>query len=274
MHRVPALPLLLLLVPGLAVANDCRYTAQRDFDVDAAGLRRLEVTLHANDLVLEGAPGLAKVEVRARACASEAAWLADLTVEQHRAGDRLVIEPHPHERAFSFGMGYAYIDLRVRVPQTLLAEIHSGSGDADVAHVAALDYQAGSGDLRVDHIAGPLNLEVGSGDVSGSEVGSVDARGTSSGDISITDVHGPVEVGGTGSGDLVFRRVGGSVHVGHVGSGDVSLDGVQGDVGIDAVGSGDVSVADVGGDFTVHALGSGDVHHHGVHGTVSLPRED
>jgi hypothetical protein len=268
-------PLLVLLafLPGLVLADECRYTAQRAVDVDAAGLRTLAVTLHSSDLVVEGVPGLAKVEIRGRACASDAAWLPGLDVDQRREGDRLLVEPRAREASWSPG-GYAFIDLHLRVPPALAAEIASGSGDAEVSHVAALRYHAGSGDLRVDHVDGALAVQVGSGDVTGSEVGRLDVEGTSSGDLSLEGVHGPVEVARTGSGDLRFGHVGGSVHIGHVGSGDVSLDDVQGDVEIDAVGSGDVNVSGVGGNFTVHALGSGDVHHRDVRGTVSLPRED
>ena len=68
-------------------------------------------------------------------------------------------------------------------------------------------------------IPGTLGVEVSSGDVRGDDLGIVDVRSASSGDITLRDVHGPISVGHVGSGDLRFDTVG-SVSVGSVGSGD------------------------------------------------------
>ncbi len=267
--------LLICLAPSFALADECRFTAQHDFDVDAAGLKTVAFALGSSDVVLEGVPGLAKVEVRGRACASDHAWLANLGVDQQRSGDRLTITPRQErQKGWSwFGSSYAYVNLRVRAPAALAAEIRASSGDADVRNVAALSFDASSGDLRVDTIAGPLTIEVSSGDVNGGDVGSVEVRSSSSGDISLRKVRGDVKVARTGSGDLQFDTVGGSVTIDKVGSGDVSARHVGRDVTIGAIGSGDVGVGDVGGDFTVRAKGSGDVHHDDVRGKVSLPRD-
>ena len=264
----------LLAAPILAGANECRYSADRNFDVDAAALRTIAFDLSSSDLVLEGVPGLARIEVRGRACASEEAWLDELGVDQHTSGDRLEITPrNGHEHGHWFGSGYAYIDLRVRVPATLAAAIKSQSGDAEVDNVASLDYDASSGDLLVDHVRGPLGVNVSSGDVRGGDIGSVDVRGTSSGDIALHDVHGQVEVARSGSGDLRFDDVG-SVHIGSVGSGDVVVTHAGSDVIVDSIGSGDVSVRDVGGNFTVGSKGSGDVRHSNVRGRVDVPDDE
>ena len=37
------------LIPALAAANECRFTAQHDFDVDAAGLKTLAFSLGSSD---------------------------------------------------------------------------------------------------------------------------------------------------------------------------------------------------------------------------------
>ena len=267
---------LVFLMPALAVANDCAFTAQRDFDVAAAGLKTVAFALGSTDVRVEGVPGLAKVEVRGRACASEQAWLADLTVDQQRGGDRLTVTPREQRNGSGSWphVSYAYIDLRVRVPASLAVDIQSGSGDADVRDVAALDFSGSSGDLQVAHIAGPLAVKVSSGDVTGEDVGGIDVRGTSSGDINLRDVRGDARVERAGSGDLSFDVVSGMVVIGSVGSGDVSVNRVGRDVTVDSIGSGDVNVSDVGGDFSVHANGSGEVHHRDVRGKVSVPRDE
>lgn len=267
---------LIALAPAFAGASECRFTAQHDFDVDAAGLRSLAFALGSSDLHVEGVPGLDKIEVRAKACASDQAWLAALDVGQRRDGDRLSLTANTdRDSNWSwFGSSYASIDMRVRVPAGLAVQVVSGSGDVDARALASLDYKAGSGDLQANRIKEALAIEVGSGDVKGSDVGSVDIRGTSSGDIQLRDVRGDVRVGGAGSGDLQFDNVGGGVSIGSVGSGDVVLAHVDGDASVDSIGSGDVSAREIGGNFTVRTNGSGDIHHSGVRGTVSVPRED
>lgn len=269
--------LLFTFAPAFASADtDCRFIAHRDFDVDAAGLKSIAFRLGSSDLVVEGVPGLAKVEVRGRACASEEAWLADLKVDQQRSGDRLTLTPQ-QGRATNwhwFESSYASIDLEVRVPASMAIDIKASSGNSRVRDVASLAYDGSSGDLIADKIAGLLALELSSGDVQARDVGSADVRSVSSGDLTLRDVHGDVQVGRVGSGDLRLDNVGGGVTIGNVGSGDVTIGHVERSVGVDSLGSGDLDVADVGGDFTLRRKGSGDVHDRGVRGKVDVPRDD
>lgn len=271
-----SLLLLVPLLPAAAMAENCQFTAQRDFDVDAAGLKTLALQLGPTDAHVEGVAGLAKVEVRGRACASRQDWLGQLTVEQQRDGDRLVVTPHEeHGTNWSLGgSSYAWIDLRVRVPAGLAVDIRTASGDADVRGVAALDFKSASGDLRVSGIAGPFSAEVASGDIEGGNVGSFELRRTASGDIRLHDVHGDARVGSAGSGDVALEHVEGGVEVGSVGSGDLRLTHVARNVQVGSIGSGDVDADDIGGDFIVRARGSGDVNHRGVRGKVDVPKDD
>ena len=275
MRRFPFV-LLLAAVPGLAVAADgCKFTAQRDFDVDAAGLRNATFKLGASDLHIEGVPGLAKVEVRARACASDQDWLAGLTVDQQRSGDVLTVTANTERNTgwHWFESSYAWIELRVRVPAELAIATDGGSADVDARGLASLDFSAGSGDLEADRIAGALTTSAGSGDIRADDVGSVEVRRTGSGDITLRNVRGDARVARAGSADLRFEQVGGNVVVERVGSGDVTAEHVQRDVTIGSIGSGDIDVSEIGGNLTVRAKGSGDVHQSGVRGTVSLPVE-
>lgn len=265
--------LILSLFASAALANQCAYTAERNFDIDPAGLHALAFKLGSSDLQVRGVAGLAKIEVRGRACASEESRLAGLTVDQSRAGDRVTLTPNQaHEQSFSlFGSNYAYIDLEVRVPATLPIEVKSGSGDADIADVAALDFDSGSGDLIVHNVSGEVAVEVHSGDVKADDIGGLEVRRSGSGDVRARKVHGQVKVGHVGSGDLGFNDVAKSIHVESVGSGDVTVNRAGGDVVIGSIGSGDISVEDVGGDFVVQRAGSSDIHHHGVKGKVDVP---
>lgn len=271
---------LLFLAPLVSVASaadNCKFTAQRDFDVDAAGLKTLALQLGSTDAHVEGVAGLTKVEVRGRACASQQDWLDKLTVEQQRSGDRLVVTPHEEHSGMNWTLGgssYAWIDLRVRVPATLAIDIRSASGDADVRDVASLAFQAASGDLRVGNVAGAFSAEVASGDIEGKDVGSLDLRRTASGDIRLRNVHGDAHVGDGGSGDITLEHVDGGVEIGNIGSGDLRVSHVARDLRITSIGSGDISVDDIGGDFVVKSRGSGDLRRRDVRGKVDVPKDE
>lgn len=307
----------LLLAASLeaGAAQPCRYSAPRSAEIDAAGLKRLSVEIGPDHLVVRGQPGLAKVEVSGTACASREDWLEDVQVETARHGDSASLVARDGSRHFVFslfGGSYAYLKLDVRVPPSLWVQLKEGSGDADVAGIRALDASLGSGDLKVDSVAGRLALDVGSGDAVASNVGSLALASLGSGDVHVDGIRGDAHADGVGSGDLGLRNVQGSVSIGSLSSGDVKLAGVGGTVTVGSVGSGDVGIRDakgdvtvralasgdvtivraggnvqagsvgsgdfgaegVAGDFRVGSLGSGDVHHRGVKGKVSIPRSD
>jgi DUF4097 and DUF4098 domain-containing protein YvlB len=266
--------LVLIFFSSNALAYQCQFSAERNLDIDPAGLHALAFEIGSSDLHVRGVPGLAKVEVHGKACASEESKLAGLTVEQARSGDRVTVTPHQsNEQTFSvFGSNYAYIDLEVRVPEKLAVEVKSRSGDADIADIGSLDFSSHSGDLILHRVAGDVAVEVHSGDIIADEVGSLTVRHAGSGDVKAHGVRGEVKVGNVGSGDLGFNDISRGVHVDSVGSGDVTVNHAGGDVVIGSVGSGDISVASIGGDFRVGAAGSGDIHHRDVKGKIELPR--
>ncbi len=265
-------PLLLAAVSSTALADSCAFSAARNVEVDAAGLKTALFRLGANDLKLEGVAGLARIEVRGRACASDQAALDGLSVSQSRAGDRLTISVEDAARPGGWsGSRYAYIDLSARAPAALLAEIVAGSGDADVRRIAALTFTSGSGDLEAHEVAGPVTVEVGSGDAELDTVGALTLRSSGSGDVRARRVRGGVEVGRVGSGDLTFEDVAGDVRIERVGSGDVEVRDVGGSVSVGAIGSGDVIARGIRGDLTVQSQRSGSVQHSDVGGRVSVP---
>lgn len=253
---------------------ECRFSADRNFDVDAAGVKALQLVLGPHDARLEGVAAGNRIEVRGKACASDEAYLKDLDVQHERSGDRVRISAERDNPVHMnlFGTNYAYLQLDIRLPQSLLVELQTGSGDADVTNVAALRYGAGSGDLKARHIAGEVSVRVGSGDVIIDDLGSLAIERVGSGDIHATNVRGEVTVGNVGSGDLRLADVKGGVRVDSVGSGDVNVERAGGTVEVGSIGSGDVTVDEVGGDFVVHNAGSGDLRHHRVSGKVQVPR--
>lgn len=268
--------LLLIALPLAASATECRYSAPRNADLDAAGLNSLLLNLGDADLDIQGVQGLTKIEVRGTACASQESWLNDLQVSTNRNGSGATIEAqNNHNSMFGgFGSSYVYLKLQVRVPASLATNIHTGSGDVVANNLASLDFESGSGDLEARQIAGELTLQLGSADVKAKQVGSVNLHGTGSGDVRVDGVHGDVQAGHSGSGELTFSNVTGSVNVDHTGSGDVTVSDISHDVSVGSTGSGDVHADGVGGNFTVRATGSGDITHNNVKGTVSVPKND
>ena len=263
----------LLLASPLALANECQFSAERNLDIDPAGLQALRMQLGASDLNMQGDAAATRIEVHAKACASEQAWLDELQIEQNRQGSKVVVKQAQHpSHSGLFGRQYAYLDFVVRVPANLAIEIDSGSGDTHAANLASLDYHAGSGDLNLDRVAGAVSVTVGSGDVVANHVGALKVGSAGSGDLRVTDVQGDVAIGHVGSGDLTFSDVRGGVRVDSIGSGDFTAEKIGRDVYVGSIGSGDVTAKTVGGGLTVRSAGSGDIHHSGVVGKVDVPK--
>lgn len=265
----------LFLLGSVALADDCKFQADRSFTVDRAELTGLDVKTGRNDLRLQGEAGLGQVVVTAKACASDAEDIDKLKLTQRVDGGRLVIEAENPDSSGGFLLfpGYADLNIEIRLPSDMAVSVKTGSGDTTARDLQSLAYDAGSGDLDAQRIQEELMAEAGSGDITASELGRFVQTSVGSGDIDVREVRGSVEIGSVGSGDVSLRDVAGDVHVGGVGSGDVAVRGAA-SVTVDGIGSGDVDVEDVRGDFTVKDAGSSDITHRNVGGKVSVPTDD
>ncbi|WP_146909310.1 DUF4097 family beta strand repeat-containing protein [Arenimonas daejeonensis] len=248
-----SLALIALLCPALAAASDCEHSQDRSLTLDLAGVRSVRIEIGSNDLRLAPS-GAADARFGARACASSPELFEQLTLEQRREGDRLVIVA----RRDGYSVGwikpkYAYLEIDARLPASLAYEVKVGSGDADVSGLGSLRADVGSGDIEVRDIAGLLEVEVGSGDVLAENVGELRVDSVGSGDLEASGVRGDVLVRDIGSGDVDLRRVGGNVEIASIGSGDADVDEVTGDLRVIEVGSGEVSPSRIGGRTTLPA---------------------
>lgn len=288
----------------------CRYSAPRNTEIDAAGLKSLSVQIGADNLVIHGQTGLARIVVHGTACASEKQWLRQVKVETVRQGDTASVTTH--DGGWGFWLfrdgGYAYLKLDVRVPLSLAVKLDVGAGNAKASDLASLKATLGAGVLMAKNIVGALGLHVVSGDAEADSVGSLNVSGIDSGGASVNGVHGDARIGGVDSGDLNLRNVKGSVVLGlvnsgtakladtggrvkvhsvdsgelivHDVSGDVAVDRVssgivriehaEGNVSAGSVGSGDFDAYGVNGDFSVGAVGTGDIHYGRIKGKVSI----
>lgn len=244
-----------LLLPLAAQADErCDHSQPRNLQLDLSGVKAVVFELGSDDLAIEGVAG-AKARVEGRACSSDPAGLAGLSVTQRREGDKLVVTAE-HKDKFRFNFnGYRYMKLRATVPDNVAVQLKVGSGDASVDNVAALSADVNSGDIGIKRVRGLVTASVGSGDIDLERIGSLYLIRLGSGDLKGRDIAQGVKIGSVGSGDVELSRVGGSVELERIGSGDLEVDNVR-------------------GDLRVARVGSGDVRHSGVGGRVDIPKND
>jgi hypothetical protein len=241
----------LLAIALLQVPGDCRYEAERSARSDANGATQLDLRAGAGSLQVIGRPGLTEVRVRARACASSQQLLEQLRVTANRSGSTVAVETAEIEHDWDWSGEYARLDMVVEVPVGIAARMRDGSGEASIRGVGELTIQDGSGELRIDDVAGALSVEDGSGE------------------LSIRNVRGNVDIL-DGSGEVEAIDVTGSVTV-RDGSGTIRVDRIGGNVRVLDDGSGEVDATGVGGDLEVRAGRFERIRYADVRGTVNLP---
>jgi hypothetical protein len=267
--------------PLTAQADDCAFHAERSLDIDASGIESLRLDTGAGDLVVEGVDGLARIELRGRACASEQGALDGIRFVESRDGAvaRAATEIPDEGHDWSlFGSDYAYMDVRVRMPAALKLELRDSSGDMELSRLAGgVEITDSSGDMDLRDIGADVAISDSSGDIDVRGVkGGVTVRSDSSGDIDIVEVDGDATVEEDSSGDIALGRIAGNAHVGGDSSGDIEFDDIGRDASVGKDSSGDIRADTIGGDFRVDRKsgGSDNIRHNGVKGKVSLPPGD
>lgn len=272
--------ILLTGLPLAALADDCDFTAERTLEFDAKGLSAFKLDTGAGDLIVEGVPGLAKVEVRGKACASEEKALAGIQLFQQREGDIASVGTKIPDEGFTwslFSSHYAYMDVRVRMPSGLKLDLRDSSGDLEVSGLTnGLDVKDSSGDIDLHDLVGAVNVTDTSGDILVRHVsGDFTVISDSSGDINVDDVKGSAIVQEDSSGDISLKHITLDARVDRDSSGDIDFSDIGRDAIVGADGSGDIVADNVHRNFTVGAKsgGGGEIRHHDVTGEVTLPPE-
>lgn len=257
-------------------ADDCKFTAERDAKIDAAGAKSVEITARAGSLEIEGSKDAARVEAHGRACASDQKSLDEIRIDTRREGEVLYVDVRMPEMKGKWldddDDRYARLDVRITLPQKLAVTALDSSGEARVRNVASLNMTDSSGELRISDVAGDVTVRDSSGELSIRNVEGSVKLNDSSGDVDIAEVGRDVNVEVDSSGGLEIRQVKGNVRIEQDSSGDIRIDNVTGDVRIDSDSSGGVDVARVGGAFSLGMKGSGDVQFADIKGAVSVPR--
>ena len=269
--------LILSCAAGVAVADDCSYRADREFNADAAGLTALKLSTGAGDLRIEGVTGLTRIEVHGKACAGTQALLDQVKFDGRREGNAEVLGTVlPETNGSWMGRDYAYLDVIVKVPMTLALEVRDSSGDVDVNHVGTISLDDSSGDINIHDVKGDVRINDSSGDIIVEEVtGNVLIPHDSSGDIRIARVRGNAEVTEDSSGDINFEHVDGAAKVGSDSSGSISFRYIGRDASVMEDSSGDIDADAIGGDFSVQHKSGGarNIHSSNVAGKTHLPND-
>lgn len=272
-HRVLAL-LGGLCLASAATADDCEHRAERNLDLDAGAFATLALRAGAGDLDIRGEPGLATIEVRGTACASEAEWLEEIQLVQRTEGDRVIVEARipDQEQTSWFGNSYRRLDLRVRMPARMLLDAADTSGDLQLTGVAGATVTDTSGDLEVDAIAGELRITDTSGDIEVSDVGgTLHVVADSSGDIEAEGIGGDALIEVDSSGDITLRQVRGDARVRLDSSGGIRFTDIDGSATVGTDSSGSIEATRIGRDFTVENDSTGGIEHRDVAGVVRVP---
>lgn len=266
---------LLAALPFCAAAKQqCEHSEARDMKLDLSGVKTVVFEIGAQELTLSASKDAA-VSVNARACASEASKLRQLTLTQQRIGDKLVVRTQRELRvSWNSDKHYAYLQVQATLPDNIPVQIKVGSGDAIVSGAASLSVDVGSGDAKASHVRGMVYADVGSGDIELDDIGGLEVVSVGSGDLTARDVRGAARIGSVNSGDLEIARTEGAVRIGSIGSGDARLTDIGGDIDVDDIGSGDLDVDRVRGQLTVLDIGSGSANHRNVAGGVHVPDND
>ena len=221
-------------VPGdrAQSSNNCKYQAERNATIDAAGIHLLDLSAGAGSLKVEGKAGLTSIRVHGVACASDRETLDDIKLETNRTGSTIRVKANTQDSDDLHWMhnDYATLDVTIEVPAGLAANIDDGSGEMEVSGLGTTEITDGSGGIVASDLA---SVRINDG----------------SGEIHLHDIHGAVDIE-DGSGEIDVKRAG-SVRV--------------------SDGSGGISVADVAGDFVVTDDGSGDVEYDNVRGHIDVP---
>ncbi|MDP4535935.1 DUF4097 family beta strand repeat-containing protein [Alkalimonas collagenimarina] len=285
---------ILALSSGSVLANErCEYSSEQQVTLN--DVQRLQLTMSSDQLKLVGGSG-DQVAVTARLCASSQKRLDELRLDTRQQGQSTQLQLLPERRSNQFSSGlfgrggsYAWFDLTIEVPASILLDLTLSSGSASVENIAGLELVLSSGRVQANDIAGPVSGSVSSGQLTITEagpvqlnalssgqvrlhqVGSVQASSVSSGQLSIETAAGDVTLASLSSGQMRASDVHGSVKVDRISSGSVRVSDVKGNAEFGSIGSGSIRAERIDGDLSLERKGSGSVRHQDVGGQVRLP---
>ena len=239
-------------------ADSCKFMKDIDLSIDLSRSDILAINAAAGDLSVTGVSGSDQAVIRGKACASKQAWLDEsgLNTSNGRNAEINVNLPDIDGGWSMTGNNYVWMDLNIKVPESMPLEVRDSSGDMLLKNVAGVNVQDSSGDIEIENARGQVYIR------------------DSSGDIDIDEAEGDITIESDSSGDIYANDVNGSVLVMQDSSGDIDVSHVSNNVMVERDSSGDISATDIGGDFSVLKDGSGSIRSNNVQGEVQIPEKD
>lgn len=250
------------------------YQEVKELSLPAEGIKVLEIKCGAGFLEVQGREGLGKIEVTAEivvkgASEEEAQKLirkrAKLSLE--KKGERAILVSNIHHSgSFFFSFKEKEINLTVSVPKNMPLKIDDGSGWVKIENIAGnVDLDDGSGSMKIVNITGEIDIDDGSGEIHVEKVEGNMEIDDGSGDIEMEDISGDVLID-DGSGRIDMKGIFGNVSI-IDSSGSIHVEDVQGSVEV-SDGSGSININGVERDVTIKRDGSGSLNIRNVKGKV------
>jgi hypothetical protein len=185
-------------------------TASSSF-TDDTGVRQKVASVR-----IENGSGNVKIHVGAQPNVHRTVFFANDKPDptSHFEGDTLVLE--------NCKVRNCSIDYDVVLPEGAKVVGEVGSGDIELVGMSEVGVRAGSGDVVVRDAAGPVTLQVSSGETELSGLAQSAVVKASSGDVKLTNVRGNATVLSR-SGGVIATGMGGKISV-ESSSGDVQID--------------------------------------------------
>lgn len=201
------------------------YQGTFERTLPVSGAANLEVSTRSDDVTIHiGAAG--KIVVTGKIHVEDR-WLSGGRKDEvaqlekdppiHQDGSHVKIDYVPYHEIS--------IDYDITVPPDTTVRAESGSGNLTAEELrAGFEGHSGSGDVRLDRIAGTVRVKTGSGNITARALAGPFDVNASSGDIRIEQTAPGEAIAHTGSGNIEITGVDGGVRA-EAGSGNVHVEG-------------------------------------------------
>ena len=245
-------------------ASPCRFSADLEVTIDAAGIERVNIDAVEGGLAVHGDADSSQIRVTGKACAKSEAAVRQIQLLSRTEGSDAYVEARIPSRGRMFSN--ATLDLKATVPSRLALSVQDGTGEILVRNVAALQLRDGTGDIEIEGIPGDVSVIDGTGATAVRAIGGSLQVQDGTGPLSIRDVRGSVSVD-DGTGEIKISEVGGDLRL-RDGTGGIEVEDIGGSVDV-RDGTGHISISRVEGSVTVRN-GTGGVHLSEVRGPVAV----
>jgi Putative adhesin len=255
-----------VLLAAFALSNSSamgRESYQGSFErtLTVSGPADLEVFTHSGDVTLHTG-GAGKIVISGKIHVGDR-WLSGGHKEDvaHLESNPPIHQDGSHVKIDYVSLHDISIDYDVTLPADSTVRAESGSGNLTVDGLQnGFEGRTGSGDVRLDHLAGTMRVQSGSGNITARALAGPFDLNASSGDIRVEQTSAGDVKAHTGSGNIEIRGVDGSARA-ETGSGNIEIEGKPSGSWYVKAGSGNADLrlpSDAGFDLDV-STGSGTI---------------